>query len=135
MCSKGTSLQMILKKTCYCHTFYEKNPVKIICLEKFQLQLYGFVIIIYNYFTGKLREFYFTKGSQDQFCLQNIQSTARDVFYTTLVLGTLGKVKFVISRKRKLYTILSSFKMKKCEFFPENFAERVVILHNSPKGR
>ena len=31
-------------------------------------------MIIYNYFTGKLREFYFTKGSQDQFCLQNIKS-------------------------------------------------------------
>ena len=25
------------------------------------------VIIIYNYFIGKLREIYFTKGSQDQF--------------------------------------------------------------------
>ena len=31
-------------------------------------------IVIYNYFTGKLRELYFTKGSQDQFCLQNIQT-------------------------------------------------------------
>ena len=40
------------------------------------------IIIIYNYFTGKLREFYFTKGSQDQFCLQNIQ--------TKLVEGTRG---------------------------------------------
>ena len=30
------------------------------------------VLIIYNYFTGKLREFYFTIGSQDQICLQNI---------------------------------------------------------------
>ena len=29
------------------------------------------VIIIYNYNTGKLREFYFTKGSQDQFSRQN----------------------------------------------------------------
>ena len=28
-------------------------------------------IIIYNYFTRKLKEFYFTKGSQDQFCRQN----------------------------------------------------------------
>ena len=37
------------------------------------------VIIMYNYFTGKFREFYFTKGSQDQFCRQNIQSKARDV--------------------------------------------------------
>ena len=37
-------------------------------------------IIFYNYFTGKLREFYFTKGSQDQLCPQIIQSTARDDF-------------------------------------------------------
>ena len=29
------------------------------------------VIIIYNYFTGKSREFYFAKGPQDQFCRQN----------------------------------------------------------------
>ena len=36
-------------------------------------------IILYNYFTGKLRESYFIKGSQDQFCLQNIQSAAKDV--------------------------------------------------------
>ena len=28
------------------------------------------LIIIYNYFIGKLGEFYFTMGSQDQFCLQ-----------------------------------------------------------------
>ena len=32
----------------------------------------------YNYFTEKFREFYFTKGSQDQFCLQNIQSAATE---------------------------------------------------------
>ena len=48
------------------------------------------LIIIYNYFTGKLREFYFTKGSQDQFCLQNNQSEARDVLKTNLVEGALG---------------------------------------------
>ena len=35
---------------------------------------------IKNYFTEKLREFYFTKGSQDQFWLQYIQSAARNVF-------------------------------------------------------
>ena len=29
------------------------------------------VIIIYNYNTGNLREFYFTKGSPDQFSRQN----------------------------------------------------------------
>ena len=31
-------------------------------------------LIIYIYFTGKLREFYVTESFQDQFCLQNIQS-------------------------------------------------------------
>ena len=30
------------------------------------------IIITYNYFTGKLREVYFTKGSQDQIFVQNI---------------------------------------------------------------
>ena len=30
------------------------------------------MIIIYNYLTGKLREFYFTNGSQDQFCRGNL---------------------------------------------------------------
>ena len=33
-------------------------------------------MIINEYFTGKLGEFYFTKNSQDQSCLQNIQSTS-----------------------------------------------------------
>ena len=31
--------------------------------------------------------------------------------------------------------MVSSFEMKMRQFFPENYAERVVILHNSPKGR
>ena len=35
----------------------------------------NFIIIICNYFNGKLREFYFTKGSQDQFYLQNSLSS------------------------------------------------------------
>ena len=48
------------------------------------------ITIIYNYFTGKLREFYFTKGSQDQFCLQNIWSAERDFLLTKLVEGTRG---------------------------------------------
>ena len=43
------------------------------------------------------------------------------------------KSNFLISRKSS-YTILSSFEMKVCEFFPENFAESVVILHNYPMG-
>ena len=46
-------------------------------------------ITFYNYFTGKLREFYFTEGSQ-----------ARDVFQLNLAKGTRGKVKFSIFRKR-----------------------------------
>ena len=49
--------------------------------------------IIYNYFTGKLRKFYLTKGSQDQFCLQNIQSSTKGVLlWDKLVEGT--RVKF-----------------------------------------
>ena len=56
-------------------------------------------IIIYNYLTRKLREFYFTKGSQDQFCLPNIQSARRDIFYAKLVERTRGLVNFLISRK------------------------------------
>ncbi len=50
------------------------------------------VIIIYNYFTEKLREVNNTKGSQDQFCLQNTQSAARDVLLSKLVEGTRGKI-------------------------------------------
>ena len=30
------------------------------------------IIIVKMYFKGNLKEFYFTKGSQDQFCLQNV---------------------------------------------------------------
>ena len=37
--------------------------------------------------------------------------------------------------KKELYTILSSFEMKMRVFFPENFAERMIILRNCPKGR
>ena len=32
------------------------------------------ILIIENYFTVKLREFYSTKGSRDQFCIQKLQS-------------------------------------------------------------
>ena len=35
----------------------------------------NFIVIISNYFPGKLREFYFTKGSPDQFYLQNSLSS------------------------------------------------------------
>ena len=52
----------------------ELNLQFLLELKNFKLSLTEIIIIIYNYFTGKLGEFYFTKGSQDQFCLQNIQS-------------------------------------------------------------
>ena len=42
----------------------------------------------------KPRKVYPTKGSQDHFRLQNIQSAARDVFQTKQVEGTLGQAKF-----------------------------------------
>jgi len=47
----------------------------------------------------KLEESYFTKGSQDQLYLQNIQSLARDVLLAKLVEGTHGKVKIFNIRK------------------------------------
>ena len=47
----------------------------------------------------KLEESYFTKGSQDQLYLQNIQSLARDVLLAKLVKGTHGKVKIFNIRK------------------------------------
>ena len=51
--------------------------------------IYKKVIIIYNYFTEKSREVKSTKGSQDQFCLQNIQSVPKDVFMKTSQSGPL----------------------------------------------
>ena len=41
-------------------------------------------IFIYNYFTWKFRKFYFTKGSPDNFCMQNIQTATRDVLVAKL---------------------------------------------------
>ena len=76
----------------------ELNLHFLLEMKNFKLSLTEIIIIIYNYFTGKLGEFYFTKGSHG-------------------------------------YTILSSFEMKIREFFLVNFAERVVISHNCPKGR
>ena len=52
------------------------------------------LIIINNYLTRKLREFYLTEGSQDQFGLQNIPNAARSVLQVKLVEGTQGKVNF-----------------------------------------
>jgi len=45
------------------------------------------------------------------------------------------KLKFYFPEKIIVHNFLSSSEMKMCEFFPENFAERVVILRNCPKGR
>ena len=42
---------------------------------------------------------------------ENITSVARDIFQAKLVKGTCG-VKFLISKKKLLYTILSSFGIK-----------------------
>ena len=78
-----------------------------------------FQIIIYNYLLyrevkGILRyqgnstlprEFYFTKGSQDQ---------------AKLVRGNIWWSKFLIFTKKNSYTIFSSFEMKIREFFHEN---------------
>ena len=41
-------------------------------------------------------EFYFTKGSKDQLCRQNIQIVARDVLQVKLVFGNLYFLKKVI---------------------------------------
>ena len=62
-------------------------PIKHNINEIFNI--YKKVIIIYNYFTEKSREVKSTKGSQDQFCLQNIQSVPKDVFMKTSQSGPL----------------------------------------------
>ena len=48
-------------------------------VELFRILQANIIAIIYNCFTGKLIESYFTKGSQDQFFLPNTQRAARDV--------------------------------------------------------
>ena len=55
------------------------------------------IIIIYNYFAGKILNFYFTEGSQYKFGLQSIMSVASHVLKAKLVKGTRGKVKILIS--------------------------------------
>ena len=57
------------------------------------------VLIIYNNFARKLKNFYFTEGSRDQFGMQSNTSVARDILQAKLVKGTRCKVKFSISRK------------------------------------
>ena len=55
-----------------------------------QHEVIMFKNLILIIFTEKLRKFYFTKGAQDQFWQQNIQSVARDVLQTKSVKGTSG---------------------------------------------
>ena len=55
-----------------------------------------------------------------------------------MFLGKIGQGNPLLSKiynflKKRLFKNLSSFKMR--EFFHENFAMRVVILLNYPKGR
>ena len=61
-------------------------------------------------------DFYFTKRSQDQFCLQNIQSEGRFL-------------------DKKLFFPEKIVVQTCADFFPEDFAKRLVILHSCPKGR
>ena len=53
------------------------------------------ILTIYSYFTGMLREFNFTEGSQVRFGQLNILSKARDVKLAKTDEGTRGKVKFL----------------------------------------
>ena len=52
-------------------------------------------VFIYNYLTGKLRKVYFTKGSKDQCCLQNIQSLVFNTLYNNdkMIASSLPKIK------------------------------------------
>ena len=74
-------------------------PIKHNINEIFNI--YKKVIIIYNYFTEKSREVKSTKGSQDQFCLQNIQSVPKDVFMKTSQSGPLFYL--IVPRDVKLW--------------------------------
>ena len=52
-------------------------------------------VFIYNYLTGKLRDVYFSKGSKDQCCLQNIQLLVFNTLYNNdqMIASSLPKVK------------------------------------------
>ena len=52
-------------------------------------------VFIYNYLTGKLRKVYFSKGSKDQCCLQNIQLLVFNTLYNNdkMIASSLPKVK------------------------------------------
>ena len=61
-----------------------------ISYEASDLKKWRRIIIIYNYFTGKLWEINFTKGFHNQFCLESIHDVARDVLYAKFVGWTRG---------------------------------------------
>ena len=54
-------------------------------------------------FSENLREIFFAKGFQDQFCQQNTQGVVRDVLKAKLVEGPHDYVKKFISRKKLLH--------------------------------
>jgi len=71
------------------------------------------IIIIWNYFTGKFREFYLL--SKDQFYLQNIQ---RNVYCQNWSRKPVVKQNFYFTKKVVvLYTILASFEKKMRDLF------------------
>ena len=63
------------------------------------------------------------------------QGFSRPIFVSKICRGNLWLSKNFNFPKKQLFIILSSIEMKMHEFFPQNFAKRVVILHHSPKGR
>ena len=70
-------------------------------MDALHLRSSGFRLLVdisnNNYLQLLYREFYFTKGSQDKFCLLSIQSEARNVLLAKLAEGTRD---FGIARKR-----------------------------------
>ena len=52
-------------------------------------------VFIYNYLTGKLRKVYFSKGSKDQCCLQNIQLLVFNTLYNNdqMIASSLPNIK------------------------------------------
>ena len=88
------------------------------------------MVSINNYFTGKLREFYLTKGSQDQFGLQNIPSAARNVLQAKLVEWTQGKAKLFewTQGKAKFFTSRKSIYLQFYSFFGLNIQKENAIF-------
>ena len=59
----------------------------------------------------------------------------RECFKDKIGRGNPWLSKYFNFPKKQLYTILSSVEVNARIFFPENFAERVLILHDCPKRR